>query len=139
MAEGLANLLLSIALVRKVGLIGVAWGTVIPHAISTAVIIPLYTLHTLKMSWSDYVAKAFVRPIICAIPIAGLCYVFSHLIESPTWIVFGAEVITVCWIFGITSYFICLTAEQRAVVLNKLKMLIVSFRQVSVTPAGPPG
>src|ERR1039457_1206567 len=67
LAEGIANLLLSIILVRKIGLIGVAWGTVIPHAISTAVVIPYFTLHAVRMKWSDYVVKGFVRPIVAAI------------------------------------------------------------------------
>ena len=76
LAEGVTNLLLSVLLVRRIGLIGVAWGTVIPHIISTAIIIPLYTLSILKMTWSDYVVRGFLRPVAAAIPAAGLCYTF---------------------------------------------------------------
>src|SRR6202021_2640608 len=70
-SEGVVNLALSIILVRKIGIVGVAWGTVIPHTINTAVIIPWYTLRTLKLKASEYLVKACLRPVLCAIPTAG--------------------------------------------------------------------
>jgi O-antigen/teichoic acid export membrane protein len=54
MAEGIANLVMSIILVRKIGLIGVAWGTVIPHVLTTAVIMPFYTLRVLRLNLRAY-------------------------------------------------------------------------------------
>lgn len=133
MAEGLTNLVLSIILVRKIGLVGVAWGTVIPHAVSTAIILPTYTLRTLKMSWPDYIARAFVRPVICAAPIVGVCYMFSVAVQNPSWILFGGEVIVVGVIFGITSYLVCLTEEQRSIVLDKVRMLMRRAQAVGET------
>ncbi len=122
-SEGVVNLVLSIILVRKIGLVGVAWGTVIPHAINTAVIIPWYTLRILKLSVSEYLLKACLRPVLCAIPVTGVCYMLSHSIESPSWLVFGAEVMVVCGVFAILSYFICLTASQQALLLKKVQNL----------------
>jgi len=113
--EGLTNLLLSVFLVRKIGLIGVAWGTAIPHIISMSLVIPWYTLHTLKMSWSRYLVKGFVRPIIAALPAALLCYAFSIFVLKPSWLVFVLEVIPVGVTSALTSYFICLSPAQRSV------------------------
>jgi O-antigen/teichoic acid export membrane protein len=121
LAEGVVNLLLSILLVRKIGLIGVAWGTVIPHIISTAIIIPLYTLSILKMTWSDYVIRGFLRPFLAVIPAAGLCYAFSILIVKPSWLVFGLEVLAVGAASGLMSYFVCLSPEQRSLVIERLR------------------
>lgn len=130
-SEGLVNLMLSIILIRKIGLVGVAWGTVIPHAINTAVIIPWYTLHMLKLSASEYLMKAFLRPVLCAVPVAGVCYVLSHFIENPSWLGLGAEIMIVCGISVSLSYFICLTASQRALVVNKILSL---SRRTTVVP-----
>ena len=121
LAEGIANLILSIILIRKIGVIGVAWGTVIPHFISTALVVPLYTLRTLRMRWTDYVLKAFVRPVCCAIPVAGICYLFSIWIETPSWLEFAAEVVTICAIFLVLSYLVCLTAEQQAALRGTIR------------------
>jgi O-antigen/teichoic acid export membrane protein len=121
LAEGVTNLLLSVLLVRRIGLIGVAWGTVIPHIISTAIIIPLYTLSILKMTWSDYVVRGFLRPVAAAIPAAGLCYTFSTLVVKPSWFVFGFEVLAVGAASALMSYYVCLSREQRLLVVERLR------------------
>ena len=48
MIEGIANLLLSIMLVKKYGLVGVAWGTAIPQLIVKIFIQPVYVCYLLK-------------------------------------------------------------------------------------------
>src|ERR1017187_1914867 len=120
LAEGFVNLVLSIVLVRKIGLVGVAWGTVIPDLICTAVIIPFYTLRVLKLGVREYVTGAFVRPVVAAVPIIGLGYGLSHLVATPSWALFGGEVAAMCGVFAILSYFICLDSRQRAVAVGKL-------------------
>jgi O-antigen/teichoic acid export membrane protein len=120
LAEGVSNLVLSIVLVRKIGLMGVAWGTVIPHLISTGLVIPWYTLTMLKMSPARYVIDAFVRPFLCALPTAALCYALSVLVVSPSRIGFALEVAAVCGSFAALSYFICLTGDQRTMLAGKL-------------------
>jgi O-antigen/teichoic acid export membrane protein len=119
--EGIANLVLSIVLVRKIGLIGVAWGTAIPHAITTTLVIPFYTLRTLEMRWSDYVVRGFVRPILAAVPAAGACYAFSILVVSPSWLVFGCEVLAVGLISALVNYYVGLSPEQRSLFVDKLR------------------
>ena len=132
LGEGVANLLLSIVLVRRMGLIGVAWGTVIPHAISTAVVIPLYTVRTLKIKWSEYIIRGFVRPVIAASPTAALCYAFSILIDKASWYVFGLEVIAVGVTAAVTNYYVCLTPEQRTWVVEKVRALRYKTPQTEV-------
>lgn len=113
-AEGIANLLLSIFLVKRIGLIGVAWGTVIPALICTSVIVPAYTLRTLKVSARDYLVQAYLRPVICAIPVAALAYALSVLVENPTWALFAAEAAAVSGLFALLAFFFCLDSKQRA-------------------------
>jgi O-antigen/teichoic acid export membrane protein len=120
LGEGVANLLLSIVLVKRIGVIGVAWGTVIPHLISTTLVIPFYTLRILRMSVREYVGRGFVRPILCSLPIAVLCYGFSQYVATPTWMTFAGEVAAVAVVLGITGYCICLTAAQQASIMGKL-------------------
>lgn len=118
-AEGVANLALSITLARKIGLIGVAWGTVIPHLVTTTIVIPTYTLRTLQMSLPDYL-RAFVRPVLCAMPIAAVGYVLSIRVSNPTWHLFSAEVLLLCGIFATLAYLLCLTAKQREVIKARI-------------------
>ena len=124
LGEGAANLILSVILVQRIGLIGVAWGTVIPDVISMAVIVPIYTLRTLELGMREYLTKAVLPPVLCAIPTAGLAYTFSVWIQNPTWLGFGAEVLSICALFGGLSYFLCLEARQRAAIMEKLCTLV---------------
>jgi hypothetical protein len=80
----------------------------------------------LHMSPWEYIAKACVRPFVCAIPVAAMCYVFSTLIERPSWYIFGGEVAAVCGSFSILSYFICLNAEQQGSLQNKVRSFLRS-------------
>lgn len=120
LAEGLANLGLSIVLVRRIGLVGVAWGTVIPDLICTSVIVPLYVLHVLKLDWRTYVAGAYLRPLAAAIPATAVAYVFSRSVAHASWALFALEVLGICAVFFGTSFFVCLNSRERAEILEKL-------------------
>jgi hypothetical protein len=122
LAEGVANLMLSVWLVQKMGVIGVAWGTVIPHLLCTAVVVPLYTLRVLKMSVADYLLQAYLRPLLCALPLLALGYVCFRL-DAVSWLVFGAEALAMCGVFAAASYLVCLDAPQRAWVTYRLRAL----------------
>jgi O-antigen/teichoic acid export membrane protein len=121
LVEAVVNVCLSIFLVQKMGVIGVAWGTVIPHVISTGIVIPLYTIRTLHMNAFEYVTAAYARPMFCALPVAALCYAFSMWVTRPTWAIFAGEVAAVCGSFAVLSYFICLTHAQRSAAVAKVR------------------
>jgi O-antigen/teichoic acid export membrane protein len=123
MAEGLANLALSIVLVQHYGLIGVAWGTVIPSLICTTIVVPLYTLQVLKMSVRDYLVAAYLRPVLCATPLIGLGTVFIRR-DHASVTIFLAEALTLCGVFGLASYFVVLTREQRSRVSSRVMSLV---------------
>jgi O-antigen/teichoic acid export membrane protein len=124
LAEGVVNLVLSIVLVRRMGVIGVAWGTVIPHLVSSALVIPLYTLHVLKMDVWEYIAKAYVRPMWSAVPVLALGLVFVR-IDAASWALFAAEAAAMVAVFGVFSYFVCLDSGQRAWILGKVGSAVV--------------
>jgi O-antigen/teichoic acid export membrane protein len=119
LAEGVANLVLSIILVQKIGVIGVAWGTVIPDLICTGLIVPFYALRTLNIRVRDYLVKAYLRPFFCALPAAALGYVFSQRM-SAAWLTFAAEAVAMCGAFGVMSWFFCFDRSERSMALARL-------------------
>jgi O-antigen/teichoic acid export membrane protein len=124
LVEGIVNLVLSIVLVRRIGVTGVAWGTVVPHLISSAIVVPLYTLRLLGVSPRDYFVKSFIPPLVCAIPAAGVAYTLSILVTRPSVPVFIAEALMVVSTFAACGYFICLGPEQRALAAGKAQAWI---------------
>ena len=72
LADGLANLCLSVYWARSLGLEGVALGTTVPMLIVFVLIQPWYTLKLAKIRWRDCFHQAFLRPLMVA-SLAVLC------------------------------------------------------------------
>jgi O-antigen/teichoic acid export membrane protein len=66
LADGLANLGLSMYWAKNWGLAGVALGTTVPILIVSVFIQPWYTLRLARIRWSAYFQQAFLRPLIVA-------------------------------------------------------------------------
>jgi O-antigen/teichoic acid export membrane protein len=73
-AEAIANFALSILLVKRWGLIGVAWGTVIPSLVVNAGIWPLYITRVVGASRAEYLWRGWARPALTVAPFALGCY-----------------------------------------------------------------
>ena len=67
LAEALVNVTLSVVLVRRYGLVGIAWATLIPVAITQGLIQPRHLLRELALDWKRYaldVARAALPVIL---------------------------------------------------------------------------
>jgi len=65
-AEGIANLVLSVALVHIYGVIGVALGTLIPAVVFQGVLHPVTLCRRLQVSAATYLAQVLLRPAVLA-------------------------------------------------------------------------
>lgn len=73
MAEAIANVVLSIILVFKYGIVGVALGTMIPMLIIKILIMPVYMSKILKISIWQY-----IRPMVPPLIIASVMVLTAH-------------------------------------------------------------
>jgi O-antigen/teichoic acid export membrane protein len=73
-AEGAANLILSIILVRRIGVIGVAIGTVVPAVCTSLFFWPQYVCRLIRMSTIHYMVQSWLRPILAILPFAVASY-----------------------------------------------------------------
>jgi O-antigen/teichoic acid export membrane protein len=83
LAEGAANILLSIILIRKFGIVGIAMGTTIPMLITHIFIIPPYANRVIEFPFSRY-SRVILRCIAlgAAVHLASWLLVRDHLISS---------------------------------------------------------
>lgn len=77
--EAAANLCLSLLLVRRIGIEGVAWGTTIPALLIHVLFWPRYICRTLAMPLREYTWQSWIRPAMAAIPFGAACYLADHL------------------------------------------------------------
>jgi len=71
--EAVANLSLSIFLVRRWGVIGVAWGTTLAGLTTNGFIWPRYVAKLLDVPLRRYLLQSWARPIIAAVPFGVAC------------------------------------------------------------------
>lgn len=66
--EGIANVILSIVLVRPYGIIGDSLGTAIPLFCTTVVFLPWHMCHRLGVRMSTYLGEAYILPLLLCAP-----------------------------------------------------------------------
>lgn len=71
--EAAANLILSVILVRRIGVYGVAWGTTIPSVIIEVVLWPVFISRLVKISVRAFLWETWFRPSVAIIPFALAC------------------------------------------------------------------
>jgi O-antigen/teichoic acid export membrane protein len=77
LAEGAANLGLSIYWAKEYGLIGVAWGTVVPMVANKLVVLPILVVRHSTIRIREYLLQGFGRPLLAATAF----FVFSILTQ----------------------------------------------------------
>jgi O-antigen/teichoic acid export membrane protein len=84
LVEGVANLLLSVALVGPLGIEGVAWGTTVPHTCFNVLLL-LYVCRSLRVWPAAYLRRSFVAPVGAAGLLAGFWLLSVRLVPPDTW------------------------------------------------------
>ena len=120
LAEGVCNLALSIFLIRRMGIVGVAWGTVIPSIASTLVFWPWYIRRTLGIHPVAYATSAWIRPGIAIVPFALGSYAVEHYWPAGRLVVFLLQVTATLPLAMIGYWMFCLEQSQRREFSRKL-------------------
>ena len=81
---GMANLVLSITLVRSLGLTGVAIGTLFPTTVACLGLILPYSARVIGVSKTQVVKEVFLPALLPAVPTAIVLYVLQHAIEPSS-------------------------------------------------------
>jgi O-antigen/teichoic acid export membrane protein len=82
--EGVANLILSIALIRPFGIVGDAVGTAIPLLCTSLIFLPLYLCHLLQVRLGEFLRQAYVLPLCLCAPMAIALVGMRHVVQAHT-------------------------------------------------------
>lgn len=123
--EALANLILSIWLCNKIGIMGVVWGTLIPNvAISFFVILPP-VMKALKFGKREF-AMIFIRPLIAVIPSILICEFAKYYLDknASEFFILSSIYVTAGITYILTSWIFVLKQSERKMLLDKLPIKI---------------
>ncbi len=134
-AEAIVNVILSIALVRSYGLVGIAIGTAIPLVDSNGILIPLYACRTLGTSPVLYLREAILPAILPAAPSFLFGMVGVRLLgpfESyPELLGALAGAATLFWL---PAAFVTLTREERRALATRAGAVLRAKRFRATAP-----
>lgn len=114
LAEGIANLILSIILIKKMGILGVAWGTVIPNFCSSVLFWPWYIRRTFGIGIAKYAESSWLRPWLAAIPFMLGTYALDRYWPVNHLVLFFAQVLLVLPLAPVGYWLACLDSAERA-------------------------
>jgi O-antigen/teichoic acid export membrane protein len=83
--EALANVGLSMFLAPRMGLLGVALGTLIPAVICQGVVQPIALGRILGFTWTGLVRAVYVRPMASGAILAAALYATRHTLPNGDW------------------------------------------------------
>jgi O-antigen/teichoic acid export membrane protein len=128
LAEGAANLVLSIYWARKYGLIGVALGTAAPMLVVNLLIQPWYALRIVDVSPWEYIQKALARPAgVCAL-FFGICWLASTRGSEINLFQFAYRVGWQTVVFALLAYLLGFGSGERRQLRERGKQLAVAMR-----------
>lgn len=123
-AEAALNLALSIYWCRQIGLMGVAYGTLVPNIIISCFVLLPPSMKALKYGYGE-VFLIFVKPLIAVLPALAICeaakiYLGDALLDiftlTAVYAAAGAVYAAISWMF-------VLTKTERKFISDKLKFL----------------
>jgi O-antigen/teichoic acid export membrane protein len=94
--EGIANLILSIVLVRPFGILGDAAGTAIPLFCTTLFFLPRHTCRILGVRVRTYLREAFLLPLGLCIPLVAVLLLAHNRFVAHTYIQLAGQIL-MCW------------------------------------------
>lgn len=122
MVEGLVNVALSVVLLRFIGVLGVALGTLISRLAISFWFTPWYTCRVLGQSFRDYWtgARAALLPLL---PCAGLAMLVAQVHLSPVLVVFGGS-LAIGAAYLLFFYRFSLRRDERELIWNRVASLL---------------
>lgn len=124
-AESISNIVLSIIFIKIMGIVGVAWGTLVPNIIiSLMIIFPLAARHS-GSSPLPYLLKVYLPVMLFATPITLIAVYFTHAVPlwqwNFWWLLLSASVTG--GVYMLVGWILYINHEER----NKLCSLLPKF------------
>lgn len=119
--EAVSNICLSIYLVKDYGLFGVAFGTLVPMAV-TSLLFPYVASRHVGFKYHVWIQSCILKPLPMLIAFFGIIYATSIWFKATSWGVFALQSASIAIIYIVCFFALGLSATERNIVLNKLKV-----------------
>ena len=119
-AEGAANLVLSLVLVRAWGVEGVAFATFLPATVMGLVVMPWFVCKRLQTSYLKHLGNTFVRTLPPLVPCVGVLVAAERHGFHLHLVTLAATCLTVLFVYLFFAWWITFGSNDRRVILARL-------------------
>ncbi len=127
--EAAANLLLSILLVERFGVYGVAIGTLVPDLFVNLVLCPRYICRIVGLPQREFLLEGWLRPGLAALPFAAACYLTDRYWSASGLIAFFLQIAAI-----LPAYFVGVAVAFRREVVSIAKGRPMSLDSLLALP-----
>lgn len=124
LVEALANLAISVALIGRYGLVGVALGTSVPLLATSVLFLPAHVCRAVGLRMRTYLTEAHGVPLLLTLPLAAVTTLLNMEFPPASYLGIVVEGVTALGVYGATLlyYFTSLQGdlEGRATVRRAL-------------------
>jgi len=125
--EGIANLILSIALVPPLGVVGDALGTAVPLGCTFLLFMPRHLAKQIGVPVSSFVRQAYSLPFLLTLPLVGVVWLANRVFTPKNLVQLVMEIGTAFLIYGMGVLWAYKTG----------RVLQVAESRASVQPGAP--
>lgn len=104
LGEGALNVVLSVYWGREYGLVGVAFGNLIPMLVTGLIVQPIYALRLLRLSPITYITESLARPLAVGAAFSAFCAVALRPAGSADYLTFGIIVAGQTALFAVLAF-----------------------------------
>lgn len=128
--EGVVNLVLSVLLIHRWGILGVAFGTVIPHVIVVVGVLPRVLARWVPISLRDYYASTYLWPFVASVPFIGACWFVNRVVAPHDFLTFFLAVGASLLVYVVPIWFVALTGSERERLTSGVRRRLPNRRPV---------
>jgi O-antigen/teichoic acid export membrane protein len=109
LAEGIANLILSIILVRPYGIVGDAYGTAIPLTCSMVFFMPGHLCKELGIRVRTFLREAYFLPLLITAPMVFVLLLMQRWFVPHSYVQLGVQLLIAGTVYGLGLLWVVLT------------------------------
>jgi len=122
--EAACNLALSLILVRPLGIVGVALGTLIPSVVVNLGYIPLCLSKAIGVPVRLFHRSALLLPTVACVPFALASALIERYPPAENLAAFFMQVILMLPLVPVTAWFVCLTSREKEQIGSVLRGIV---------------